>query len=149
MDGREYELNTSHLSCLPLSGAVPLRYFQGNLHFSFFFRHSFRVWGSKAKINKPIEKKEQDRKNCVNHCASTRCFTKTTIAQFKYRFVQTWSLEGLKVNSTPSMAFGENHGLSLHNRLVAQQDKWTFQGSTYPQNTMNYFCSLISIKCFP
>lgn len=25
-----------HLSCLPLSGSVPLRYFKENLHFAFF-----------------------------------------------------------------------------------------------------------------
>lgn len=36
MDGGKCELNTSHLSCLPLSGSVPLRYFKENLHFAFF-----------------------------------------------------------------------------------------------------------------
>lgn len=57
MDGGEYKLNTSHLSCLPLS--VTLRYFKGSLHFAFFFRHSFRIWGSKAKPNQPIKRKKK------------------------------------------------------------------------------------------
>lgn len=57
MDEGEYKLNISHLSCFPLSGSVPLRYIKGNLHFAFFFRHSFRVWGTKAKNNQLIKKK--------------------------------------------------------------------------------------------
>lgn len=91
MDRGEYEVNTSHSSCLPLSVSVPVRYFRGNLHFAFFFRHSFRVWGVKQKLNNQSKKKkkEQDRKNCANHCASTRCFTKATVAQFEFWFVHT------------------------------------------------------------
>lgn len=61
MDRGEYEVNTSHSSCLPLSGSVPVRYFQGNLHFAFFFRHSFRVWGVKQKLNNQSKKKKKSK----------------------------------------------------------------------------------------
>lgn len=71
MDGGEYKLNTSHLSCLPLSGSVTLRYFKWNLHFALFslgIRLGFG--GVKQNLTNQLKKKKRARQKelCKSLC---------------------------------------------------------------------------------